>query len=236
MRQNDMMFINILNRFREASHTIEDMETINNLCLKQPPSNSLIPYLYYTKKDMIVHNKKEFLNAKGKTYHFEANDVQHPSLPPSYQIPTSPNLIAGLHTTIKVKKDMLVELCNNYAIFDGLVNGADGLFKATSSHSNKSYIWINFFNTKVGNVTEHSNCHLYKESNIDSASTPVEPIVKEIRLGKNQTHLITRREFPIQLAAARTIHRSQGLSLDDVAFDLFGVNKHGLVYTALSRI
>jgi hypothetical protein len=36
----------------------------------------------------------------------------------------------GLHSTINIKKGMLVELCvGNYVTFDGFVNGADGIFK-----------------------------------------------------------------------------------------------------------
>ena len=67
--------------------------------------------------------------------------------------------------------------------------------------------------------------HLYKISDIDSTWTPIESVAKEIRIGKNQSHLITRIQFPIQLAAARTIHRAQGLSLDDLVFNPCGVNK-----------
>jgi hypothetical protein len=43
MRQNDLMFINILNKFRRAIHTVEDIDIINNLCLKEPPKGSIIP-------------------------------------------------------------------------------------------------------------------------------------------------------------------------------------------------
>lgn len=54
---------------------------------------------------------------------------------------------------------MLVELCNNYAISDGLVDGADGLFKTTTSLNTKSYIWIELFNINVGIATRFSNSH-----------------------------------------------------------------------------
>jgi exonuclease III len=131
---------------------------------------------------------------------------------------------------------MLIELCNNYVISDGLVNGADGLFKATTSCNNKSYIWIKKINSKIGITTRFSNSHLYKELDIESTWTPIEALAKETKIEKNQTHLVTQIQFPIQLAAARTIHRSQGLSLDDVVFNPCGVTKHGLAYTALSRI
>jgi hypothetical protein len=50
MRQNNSMFINILNRFRKAIHTVHDIDVINNLYLKEPPKGSKIPYLFYTNK------------------------------------------------------------------------------------------------------------------------------------------------------------------------------------------
>lgn len=89
---------------------------------------------------------------------------------------------------------------------DGLVNGANGLFSLTTSLNTKLYIWIKFFNTNVGIATRFSNSHLYKNLDIESSWTPIEPIAKEIKLGKNQIHLLSGLQFPLQLIAARTIH------------------------------
>jgi hypothetical protein len=42
---------------------------------------------------------------------------------------------------------MLIEICGgNISTADGLVNGADGLFKSSSTIDGKTYIWIEFFN------------------------------------------------------------------------------------------
>lgn len=49
-------------------------------------------------------------------------------------------------------------------------------------------------------------------------------------------HLIARIQIFIQLATAQMIHRSQGLSIDEMAFDPSGINKHRLLYIVLSRI
>ncbi len=44
-------------------------------------------------------------------------------------------------------KDMVVELCaRNYATYDGLVNGVDGVFKTSTSYHNKTIVWILFPN------------------------------------------------------------------------------------------
>jgi hypothetical protein len=43
------------------------------------------------------------------------------------------------------KKNMLVELCgSNYATFDGLVNGVNGIFKTSTTHFKITIIWIMF--------------------------------------------------------------------------------------------
>jgi hypothetical protein len=40
---------------------------------------------------------------------------------------------------------MFVELCaGNYAMYDGIVNGVDGIFKAFPTCCNKTIIWIMF--------------------------------------------------------------------------------------------
>ena len=53
---------------------------------------------------------------------------------------------------------------------------------------------------------------------------------------KKTGHVKIQKLFPIQLASARTIHRSQGLTLGNVSFYPSGIQKHGLVYTTLSRV
>ena len=75
MRQDGLVFINILNRFRKATHTIDDIKTINDLCVKSPPIDLQIPYLFYTNKDTMAHNDQVFSNASGSTFCFEAIDI-----------------------------------------------------------------------------------------------------------------------------------------------------------------
>jgi hypothetical protein len=49
---------------------------------------------------------------------------------------------------------MLVELCvGNYATYNGLVNGADGILQALITYCEKTIIWIKFQNSKIGTLT-----------------------------------------------------------------------------------
>ncbi len=85
------------------------------------------------------------------TFNFEAIDIHHHSYPSSYKLPNDSNKIASLHTTIHIKQNIVVESCaQNYATYDGLVNGANGVFKTSTSYHNKTMVWILFPNQKIG--------------------------------------------------------------------------------------
>jgi hypothetical protein len=56
-------------------------------------------------------------------------------------------------------------LCaRNYDTLDGLVNGADGTFKDITHISWKSFIWIQFYNSKIENKTRWKICTFMNNS------------------------------------------------------------------------
>jgi hypothetical protein len=72
---------------------------------------------------------------------FKAMEINHQSCPPSYKLSNDLNKIVGLHSIIHIKNNMLVELCaNNCATSNGLVNGVDGIFKASTTYCEKTII------------------------------------------------------------------------------------------------
>jgi len=62
---------------------------------------------------------------------------------------------------------MLVKLwVENYATYDGFVNGINGIFKASKmTYCDKIIIWIMFQNCKIGTLTRKKYNHYY---NIES--------------------------------------------------------------------
>jgi hypothetical protein len=80
-----------------------------------------------------------------------------------------------------------------------------------------------------------NNAHLY-ELEIHPTWTSIELIFKDIQIGSNSFHIITRTLFPIQLVTTHTIHRAQGLTLDYLSFDPINVYKHGLTYTTFFHV
>jgi hypothetical protein len=60
--------------------------------------------------------------------------------------------------------------------------------------------------------------------------------IEDIRVGKTQSFIIIKIKFPIQFVIVKTIHHSQGLSLDELVFDSTNVKKYELKYISLFRI
>jgi hypothetical protein len=87
---------------------------------------------------------------------------------------------------------MLIELCNgNYATFNGLVNKVDGIFKTSAKYCEKITIWLMFQKKFIGTLTRKIYNHYY-DNNIKSKWTPIESIIKNIKVGKSQLFIITR--------------------------------------------
>jgi hypothetical protein len=80
---------------------------------------------------------------------------------------------------------MLVELCaSDYATLDGLVNEVDGILKTSITYCEKTIIWIMFQNSKIGTLIREKYNYYY-DDNIKSKWTPIEPIIKDIRVDKS---------------------------------------------------
>jgi hypothetical protein len=88
-----------------------------------------------------------FNKTYGLTFNFEVINIHHHSCPSSCELPDALSKIISLYITIHIKEDIVVGLCvGNYATYDGLVNGADGVFKTSTSYHNKTIVWTLFPN------------------------------------------------------------------------------------------
>ena len=131
---------------------------------------------------------------------------------------------------------MIVELCaGNIDIMDGLVNGSDGIFHGIDNADKPTILWVEFFQRKTGAEQRKKYHNLYTDLT-PKMWTPVFMATKEFQVGKNSLNMVTRTQFPVQPANARTIHRAQGLTMPSLAFDPSKIKSHGLIYTALSRV
>lgn len=220
MRKKDPLFIDVLNRMRLNTQTDQDIAYVNNNCYRMAPLSPVFPYIFYRNKDVHNHNAKMLSLTEGEQITLLAID--------NYETPRSSyfafDKAISLPSTITVKQNMLVELyAGNYNTSDGLVNGAEGIFKSYSSNNNgPDIVWIEFSDTEIGKQQRNKFKQLY-DINISPNWTPILRIAKSLAMSHNKLQITIRKQFPIQLSCARTIHRTQGLTLDQLAFDPTGV-------------
>ena len=67
--------------------------------------------MFYKNEPKLQHNEYVFQRTEGYVYVFYKEDKYHDFCSKSFQLRDDPNERACLHAEIRVKKDMLVELC-----------------------------------------------------------------------------------------------------------------------------
>ncbi|CAB4037856.1 ATP-dependent DNA helicase PIF1, partial [Paramuricea clavata] len=146
-----------------------------------------------------------------------------------------------LDTKILIKENARVMLTTNVDISDQLINGQLGAVIKVSvdNVSNKPFtIFVKFDDSNAGvSAIRNSSSSFARENNL----VPIKPVLARIKVrpGKPSSPEMQRLQFPVTLAWACTVHKVQGLSLDNivVSFDLKKQRyfNYGQVYVALSR-
>lgn len=210
-RQSDERFINLLNSIREKRVTAEQFTELNQRYIANftpPESEGYITLATHNTTAQQINSQK-LIDLKAKLHTFEArieNDF------PTQMYPTEANL--------------------------GLKVGAQVMFIRNDTSREKLY-----YNGKIGRITaiEDEVIHVKSASDgtmlyvgpadWDNIRYTLDPATKEIK-----SEVIGRfTQYPLKLAWAITVHKSQGLTFEKVILDVSAAFAHGQVYVALSR-
>ena len=134
-------------------------------------------------------------------------------------------------------------LLRNIAVADGLVNGAFGtvvgfepqtlcdLEEPESPHEPAqpkiSAIYVKFDSERIG-----LNQQPHFRNDLPKTAVCIQKHDEDMANYK----CISRRQFPLKLAWACTVHKTQGMTTDKCVFDMTGVFQEGQSYVALSRV
>ena len=211
-RQTDDAFISVLNNLRNNQISKEDITTLNQFV--QPNFDLKANKGYIT---LTTHN------AKADTMNTEALDalegqewLYSPEITGDF-----PDKIYPVDEMLRLKEGAQIMFIKNDLSFDKkYFNGKMGVIKSLSSKE----IWVHFPDENKTIEVEK-----YEWQNIRYKVNDISKEIEEEVLG-------TFVHYPIKLAWAITVHKSQGLTFEKAALDVSQVFLPGQAYVALSRL
>lgn len=210
-RQSDQEFIDLLNKVRDNEMDIDDLKKLNSRFVPNfnPPEEegyiTLTTHNYQASRINANHLNK--LSTKKHTFECSVEDDFPESSYPA-------------NAVLEIK------------------NGAQVMFLKNDASVEKRY-----YNGKIGKVTDINDDQIEVLCPGDT-----EPIIVERAVWENTKYNLNARtseieenvvgkfvQFPLKLAWAITIHKSQGLTFEKAVIDAKQSFAHGQVYVALSR-
>ena len=212
-RQSDANFIRLLNSIRNNSATEEDLEAINERFRPdfEPSRDEFFIYLTTTNLQAQEINNTQLEKITGKVYSYpgeKRGDFE------SHYLPTAIDL--------SLKAGSQIMMLNNDSM-GRWVNGSVGEIIEILTDDEPHVIRVRLMDEHTVDVTPYT----WKLSRF-SYDKEADKVVSET--------IGSFTQYPLMLAWAVTIHKSQGKTFDRVIIDIGkGTFSHGQMYVALSR-
>lgn len=209
-RQTDLSFLNLLYSVRQGQADPDVLQRLNSRYVPgfQPAAEEGYVRLTTHNRQADQVNEQELAKLSGKSYAFNARIK---GKYPEYAYPTEATLV--------------------------LKKGAQVMFVKNDAEKR-------FFNGMIGKVVEidkegftvqphNGQCHFIKvqPETWENVKYVLDTEANEVK----ETVEGTFQQYPVKLAWAITIHKSQGLTFDRVMIDASAAFAHGQTYVALSR-
>ena len=246
MRQkDDQHFAQILNRLREGLHTSSDLEHLKQRVQKSKTFDNEI-HLFTKNAEVNAHNLQAYNTvASHKKCSIAAIDTAGGEGSASSKkyilqhIPDDTSKTMGLSSVLCLAEDLPAEICINVDVEDGLTNGTPCMVKKLDYRvhgSNRcSIIWVLFCEDKTG-AKARTRYAFLRKTGISNSWTPILEISRKFKVGRIESCYVTRRQFPLKLAASKTIHKSQGSTMDTAVLHFGDKKNEHMHYVGLSRV
>ncbi|RZK41823.1 MAG: helicase [Pedobacter sp.] len=210
-RQSDPQFVEILNQIRNGNISQASLDDLNKHYNANPDEQDLTNHVTLTTHNPLVKaiNEERLDQLPGETFTFKANVTGDF---PTEAYPTDDNLV--------------------------LKQGAMVMFIKNDSSGEKKY--YNGRTAKIESIEgDNINVQFLDDGSVFEATREnwenTKYTLSETDQKVNQTSAGSFAQFPLRLAWAITIHKSQGLTFDQAVIDVSAAFAHGQTYVALSR-
>ncbi len=210
-RQSDRFFIDLLNKVRNNQLDTEVLKAINSRYIPNFKPTENDSYITLTSHNRVANeiNQSRLKSINNPLYQFSAKIEKDF---PRHIFPTEENL------EFKV--------------------GAQVVFIKNDTSFEKRY-----YNGKIGKIIRISDGDIFVKCDDDESSILVSPVnwdnvkfsLDEKTKQVSEEIIGTFTQYPLKLAWAITIHKSQGLTFEKAIIDAQSAFAHGQVYVALSR-
>lgn len=238
MRQkSDLTFANLLN-VRSKTKTSRLNEPDKDLITSRVFENHQVPdnilHIYPLNRDVDDFNNAQLDKCSGAiTVH--ASDVTHSRGGSTKKRNNpAPKVNTMLQPTVRMANNARIMLTNNLDVTDGLCNGVMGTVMHISSTKTNlgqpKCVWVLFDNHHVGVSSRRLSP---PPQQLPPTCVQITPTTEQFTF---QNIKITRHQYPLRLAWACTVHKTQGMTLQSCAVSCKGTFLAGMQYVALSRV
>lgn len=226
MRQkNDQSFAELLNTIRKQPRGVP-LVTSYDLALKSRCNIEPVPvdalHIFAKNKGADIHNSEMLAKTCANIVDFHAVDYEKDSSGKHKKLDKPlKGASDDLPTLLKLATGARVMLTRNLDLPNGLVNGAFGTVISIDQLCDDGKNRVNV---------------AFDKSRAVANTLPQIHVIKLHEETMSNSRSITRRQFPLKLAWACTIHKTQGMTTDKCVVDMSGIFATGQAYVALSRV
>jgi hypothetical protein len=211
-RQSDLQFVSILNNLRNNVFEPEDIRVLNSHYQPNFKKSEKDSYIFLTthnrKADAINSDELRKLKSETFTYKAEISDE-------------FPEHIYPIEYSMELKEgSQIMFIKNDYSGGQNYYNGKIGKIHKLTSDS------VQVIFSETGNIV---NVDKYTWENKRFVLNKTTGLIEETTNG-------TFTHFPLKLAWAVTVHKSQGLTFKQAIIDVSEAFAPGQIYVALSRL
>lgn len=252
MRQrDDHAFAEALNRLALGKCTQEDLVMWNSRCFKEenlPPHALRAPRMFEYHNDIDAYNLKMVNLIKP---HAKVSIVSKALDRPIGAYSATQKAQAfhalakmktqetqNLETELELVEGILYMVTTNINVQDGLYNGAIGHLRHIEFQNGKAQaVYIEFDNQRIGAEARGERKLIMEASKINLKWTPIFKVKRQFNVLAKGSVQICREQYPLTIAEGRTIHKSQGMTLDIAITCPMGRKlTRKKAYTAASRV